>query len=365
MLSIEDIVKKTKPQRLNIRESMDAFGYYHPNVDIPKTDGPASIVYGLKPADAIDVITSIRQIPLKEFLAKSGTTGMQGAAYLVPVKAHDMLINYSKTTDLVPLFSSRVIHDWKGDEWTLSVADDRSYRPYPISSGGGAPAMEANASQVTMTFDVDHTLAIHIAAGFDFIEDVTDYDPIEWHIQQAAQAFGVEATDRALAVLKTATDGIGTVNSGNTGDADETRLVNGTTNDIGDCVRANGADRWVSNTLITTVESWMHSIATQASEVGWGMTTPTTGFNTRIGILDTLLSNSEQLHDSADAEGAAFTACISIIFDRLNALATGRKRWLRLENYVNPVKDLAGAVVVGAQDSVTLYDDSIYVLTET
>jgi hypothetical protein len=374
MLSIEDIVKKTTVQRKTIREVMDGFGYYHPDMRRSRGDPVASITQGLKPADAIDVATSIRQIPLseflnrvklEEFLAKSGTTGMQGAAYLVPVKAHDMLINYSMATDLVPLFSSRIIHDWKGDSWTLTVADDLQYRPYPFSSGGAQPAMHGDFSQVTLDFTQDRKLGIHVAAGADLVEDVTDYDVIDWHIQQAAQAFGREATDRALTVLQTATDGIGTVNAAATGDADETRLINGTTTDIGDCVRALGYDRWVANTMIITSEAWMHSVATQAAEVGWLMVPPTTGFHTKIGILDTLLCNSVNLHASTDAEGAAFTNCITIICDRLNALATGRKRWLRMENYSDPVKDLMGAVVVGEQDSVTLYDDSVYRLTET
>ena len=59
------------------------------------------------------------------------------------------------------------------------------------------------------------------------------------------------------------------------------------------------------------------------------------------------------------------TNCISIIFDRRAALLTGRKRWLRMENYADPVRDLGGVVVSCRQDSVTLYDDAIYVLTET
>jgi len=44
---------------------------------------------------------------------------------------------------------------------------------------------------------------------------------------------------------------------------------------------------------------------------------------------------------------------------------TGRKRWLRIDNYAHPIDDLAGAVVSARQDSVTLHDDAIYVLTET
>jgi hypothetical protein len=53
------------------------------------------------------------------------------------------------------------------------------------------------------------------------------------------------------------------------------------------------------------------------------------------------------------------------MFDKAYALLTGRKRWMRIENYSNPVRDLKGAVVTFRQDSVSIYNDSIGVITET
>jgi len=58
------------------------------------------------------------------------------------------------------------------------------------------------------------------------------------------------------------------VNSGATGDADETRLVNGTTNDIVGCIRDVSNDKFIVDTILVTPEAWGHSISTQASEVG-------------------------------------------------------------------------------------------------
>ncbi len=63
-------------------------------------------------------------------------------------------------------------------------------------------------------------------------------------------------------------------------------------------------------------------------------------------------------------ENKAMTGCISVIFDKDYALLTGRKRWLRIEKYSDPIRDLIGATVTARQDSVTVYNDSIYVLTE-
>jgi len=71
----------------------------------------------------------------------------------------------------------------------------------------------------------------------------------------------------------------------------------------------------------------------------------------------------DTLHLATDAEGV-FTDCVTLIFDRDNALVTGRKRWMMVNNYADPVRDLAGCTITARQDSVTLYDDAIYVLTE-
>jgi len=91
----------------------------------------------------------------------------------------------------------------------------------------------------------------------------------------------------------------------------------------------------------------------------------TAGYNLKLSNIDVLLSTDDGLHASTDLAGAAFTNCITVLFSRANALLTGRKRWMQINNYSDPVRDLTGAVVSFRQDSVSLYDDSIYVLTET
>jgi len=176
---------------------------------------------------------------------------------------------------------------------------------------------------------------------------------------------GYRSTEMVLPVLKTGSDGDGTHNSGTSGDADETKFTQGTTTDIVTAVRKIGDDEFVANTLLTTSEAWGHSISVHALPTGWSSMPPVAGFDYKLGILDVLICNSPQLHASTDAFEAAFTNCVSVIFDRRNALLTGRKRWLQVENYSDPVHDLAGAVITGRQDSVSIYDDSIYVLTET
>ena len=84
-------------------------------------------------------------------------------------------------------------------------------------------------------------------------------------------------------------------------------------------------------------------------------------------MLDILFSNRPALHAAmpgTDTPGGAMTKCVSIVFDRNNALLTGRKRWMEIKNYADPINDLSGAVVSFRQDSITLYNDSICVITE-
>lgn len=85
---------------------------------------------------------------------------------------------------------------------------------------------------------------------------------------------------------------------------------------------------------------------------------PAEGFNRVYMGLDVLLNNSKFLRTNG-------TNAYSVVFDRGNALLTGRKRWLELKNFSNPIEDIAGAVVSFRQDSVTLYKDAICLITES
>ena len=82
MLSIQEMVDKTVEQRKAIEHAMDATGSFHPL--------EASILNSPVPSDYQALKESLHNIPLREFLAKSGSTGIMGAAYLVPDKIHDV-----------------------------------------------------------------------------------------------------------------------------------------------------------------------------------------------------------------------------------------------------------------------------------
>lgn len=360
MLSIEEILGKTEAQRKRIETCLDGFGFYHPNVNI-KNEGTASLTDGLSRADAWAVTESMRAIPLREFLAKSGTTGLMGAAYLVPVKAQDLAVFYSLQSDRVPLLSAQVLQDWQGDQWKVSVADDESYVPKTFSSGGRMAEEEAAFTQVTLDLSPVHHFGLNINVGNDLLEDVTDYDLLEWHLKQAAVAMGRLATDRLMEVLVVCTDGVGTLNA-QAGGADTTTYAN-----VMDGATLVGDDRFVVNTMVITPEAWGDEVGVTAAGLPGLTTKPpdATGFDMKMQTMDVVFSTAPALHAAGDLSGAAFTDCKTMVFDRLNALLSGRKRWLRLERYADPVRDLAGAVIVGEQDTVSLYDDAVCRILET
>ena len=342
MLSIQEMVQKTEQQRKAIEEVMDSKGYYHPE--------DANLFMGQKRSIQREISESLRKIPLREFLGK----GIAGADYLIPAKIHQILISASKRFDIVPQISMQIVEGWQGGSLKVDIIVDESLRAKKFASGGEVSTGLGKTVQATLTpISFGQTLAI----TNDMIEDA-QWDLIEWHIQQAAKSMGYQASDLALEVLKTATDGDGTLNSSATGDADETKWTGGTTADIETAIKELGADEFVPNTIVMTSEAWMHSVSSTITR-GWSTKKGVEGYDLQIGPLDVIISNSSQLHNGS------FANCITLVFDRFNALLTGRKRWLQIERYSDPIRDLAGAVVTARQDSVTIYNDSIYKLTES
>lgn len=366
-LSIQEMVEKTQTQRKQIKEQLDATTTYHPD--------DASLTAGLNAEDTYMVQHTLQTVPLREFLAKSGTTGIGGAAYLVPAAVHDRLTSYVGNTDLCPLISAQMVEGWKGSNLIVDIMDNDAgkMRAWEFSSGGSLPTETVDvAAQATLT---PKGFGIAPRIGADLIEDQA-FDLIDFHLQKAAEAIGEKASELAVTVLGTATDGVGTVNSGNAG-ADTTTWAN-----LETARAANTDDRFISNTVLINPEAWEDAVRTGvgAETAGgaagdyWQPYADThicngqpvaPGFDFRIGTLDFKLWIGEYNHAAYPTDTTSMTNCITFIFDRNNALLTGRKRWMEMKNYADPVKDLDAMVISCRQDSVTLYNDSIYKLSET
>ena len=72
--------------------------------------------------DAAKIVNTLKMAPLKEFLAKSGTTGIMGAAYSVPVKLHQTLYDAAYATDITSDISMNVLGPESIPGSTLDVA---------------------------------------------------------------------------------------------------------------------------------------------------------------------------------------------------------------------------------------------------
>jgi hypothetical protein len=352
MLNLQEIVNKTVAQRKTIRECLDE-GTYHPEI--------ANLYEGLKPADEHDIRQTLNSLSLAELLIKSGTTGVSGATYLVPQKLHDTLIFKAQQYDICPLIGY-MVNGWEGGDLKLGVAIDGTYVPRAFSSGGKLPELNPQFVSPPTLSPVGY--GVNILAGEDMIED-QQYGLVQWCVEQAGKVCGEQASNLAVKVLIDAPDGDGSQGSSLTGNATETKFTSGTTSDILTAFRYIGYfGNFKANTLLALPEAWGHSISAQAVATGWNVTPSTQNYDYKIGILDVLVRTCSTLMSTVGTT-LATTKCITLVFDRNNALLTGRKRWLEIKDYSDPINDIAGAVVSYRQDSVTLYKDSIYKLTET
>ena len=354
MLSIQEMVDKTREQRKQVERSMDSTGGFHPE--------DASILNTVKPADYYKIKESLKHVPLREFLAKSGTTGIMGAAYLVPDKIHSDFIEATRFVDLAPAIGF-MVNGWEGGDLKVNIPDTKNYKPSSFSSGGGLAKGGVATVQATL-----HPQSFQLTPEIteDLMEEAA-YDVIDAHLRFAAQAMASESNNRVLTVLKAPPDGWGTLNTAATGDADSTKYTGGTAMDVVRAALAVGRDRFHPNTMVVTEEAWYDAIiisgAAAVLPINVGNPAPPP-FKVKVGKLDVAMCNEPTLHLATDAEGT-FTDCVTLIFDRNNAILTGRKRWLEVQNYVDPVRDLRGMVISSRQDSVTLNKDAVYNLYES
>ena len=353
------MVDKTTDQRRDLKQYL-GHGVFHPS----ECSIFGTPEHPLKPSLYHELKETYEAYTLAEFLAKSGTAGIAGAAHLVPDKVHDTLMAASHQTDKVPLFSAQVVNGWNGGDLLVTIAKRQSVggekaekgkwslHPKIFSSGGKMPDQTVETEKATLS---PKSFAVPFRIASDLIDSAA-MDLIEFHVSHAAQQIGQYATDLALTDIFAHADGDGTALDITAG-ADTTSSTH-----VLSAIEELGSALWNPNTLICTHKAWADAICVTASHSGVQFPPPPEGYDGKFQMLDLILNNSSSLY--ADVTSLLMTNCDSIVLDRTAALLCGRKRWMKLENYGDPVRDLAGAVVSCRQDSVTLYKDAICTVEE-
>lgn len=316
-----------------------------------------------------NIIANVKRIPfreffdhkhgkIKEFLASSGTDGIAGAYYLIPVKLYAQLQTEAVQADIVAQISKVVLGPEElspGATTKIDIMKDGQYKVNETSSGAIAPTETMETLQATLDFSKIYSMNIRLAN--DLLED-SQFGLLELHVNEAGRQIGEKSSDLALTILATAPDGDGTICS-NTGTTAATTKwidtgVTGLVDLFGDITK-NG---YVADTMATTHHTMIHSVmattGATANESLMNNNFITGGFPATIAGMNIIYSDTDYLSNAQ-----AYTYCHTILFAKQYSMITGRKRWMRVENYSEPVRDLKGAHVTFRQDSVTLYKDAI------
>ncbi len=377
---LQDLVRKTEKQRKLVEKQMDRSGNkggFHPDL--------GSIYMGQTPADYVKIRESISKIPLsrflsaampelglrpkeapmvREFLAKAGTTGIDGAAYLVPDKIYDVYYTASAYTDIVPLCSP-IVTDIPGNSMKVDIENFTTYpgdmyTAHYIGSGGEAPAAAMSTTLATITLK-QFNIAPMITN--ELIED-SQFDVIEMHLRRAGEEMGRFATQIFLADLITCGDGAGTQNSMTSGDTGIIDL-----DDLGEAWAENAYDGYLSDVYIThpggvkdiTMDD---SVSKYASDYHSRMATdPPPVQGTVMGMTIVCVMGMPAVYQGT---GKLYISSKwhAFVLNKQNAMLTGRKRWLKIENYSDPLRDLTGAVVSARQDQVSVIKAASCEITE-
>jgi len=131
---------------------------------------------------------------------------------------------------------------------------------------------------------------------------------------------------------------------------------------------ANLIDDYVSDTLLTSRHQIYHNISADTTysmdATGFRDELVREAYPKRLLGMNVIYSECDILSHSWTT-GTAYEDLDSFAFSKDYSLLTGRKRWLRIEKYSNPVRDLVGATVTARQDSVSVYNDSVCRIRET
>jgi len=290
---------------------------------------------------------------LREFLASSGTTGIAGAYYLIPVKLWDEMQTESVQADICAQISKRMIgpEAMPGTTLKVDIAVDGSYAVNVSTSGAIAPTETIDTC--TATIDCSSIYTMNFRIGNDLIED-SQFDLIALHVQEAGRQVGEYASTLAATVLYSAADGDGTKNQITSDLAYTEWDSDGGAHTLEEAIILNQDDGYVPDTLLLTHKAFLYDIIGTSGAAGMESDLKRdflkSGYPNQIAGMNIVWSDIAYLNAAAAK---------AVVFTKEHGMITARKRWMRVEHYSEPVKDLTGAVISFRQDGVTIYADSI------
>jgi hypothetical protein len=381
MFNLTEIMEKTKKQREEIEFNMDqTHGGFHPS--------EASIYDGLNDADRLGIKETLKAIPLetmialsakernylkydlKEYVGHSGslTTGFTGAgaagfSYLLPDAVYTGLLENASMTDLAPTISNVV--NSPGAYLKIDAEVDGNYKPKWFASGG---EMAQETIKVTQGAITPRLFGFNIGITNEMLED-NAFDTMATHIRVAAKRMGEWSTlmtlfpvmddHRASATTYAIEGAYNTV--ANAGDYCYI-------SDLLEAEGQNAMDGFVGNNVVVAPPHIMSYLGVGESNKTWWMAQDQLGLNlnqnpiVNVAGMPVYRTTHMTTADTPAAlqywSGLYSTTWHELVLDKTYGIQTLRKRWLKMENYSDPVKDLVGAVVTSRQGHLVAYADA-------
>lgn len=374
--SLQEILGKTEVRK-NLKEvecKMDGKkGGFHPD--------DASVYMGLKTAMKVGIYETLKKISLRQLVEKAGlkeylghsgalttgSTGAAGANYLIPDKIYAELFENARGEDITPLVSNMV--DTPGATLKIDCEIDGMFIPHFVSSGGESPDETLETAQGTIT---PRVFNINIAVTNEMVEDSL-FDQMETHVRIAGKAMGEFSTkmclfpamddERATATTYRVEGAYNTLNSGGA-----------TTFNYTDVLEAEGAN---STDGFTTTHCIIPPHGPQTLLVGaaanpWDLNLlkdidlKANPIGNMFGIDIVRVKHMTTADTPAAVQwysGLYSTEWHAIALNKTYGIQTVRKRWLKIENYSDPIKDLVGAVVSARQGHLNAYADAICMIS--
>lgn len=378
--SLQEILSKTEKQRQEVERNMDqSHGGFHPD--------EASIYTGLGADDRKNIHETLQQIPLplmlalahaernplkpsiQEYIGHSGAlttgftgVGMGGFNYLLPDKIYTTLFDNARCEDITPLVSNIV--ECPGAQLKLDVEVDGSFTPNFVASGGEAPDETIQTTQGTIT---PRLFNINVAITNEMIEDQL-FDVMATHLATAGKAMGEFSTKmclfpimddhRAGATTYRIEGAYNTFNTGGAAVLDWTDITEGWANNNEDGFKSDVAilAPKAPSTLLAGAVGYPHALE-RAVTINLNQN-PITNWNGIDIVVTSHLTTSDAPAAVQWYSGLYSGHWHALIVNKTYGIQTVRKRWLKIENYSDPIKDLVGAVISARQGHLVAYADA-------